>query len=103
MSCSIRWPAVLTMTPSLEIQIKGGLLSAWTMVKGFMPQIKIQSRSPFYPPLDCLLGQDCVSNHTIYLKFVRLMEQDTNLGWCDVLAIPESRGTRRLFISRKNP
>ena len=34
------------------------------MVNGFMPQIKIQSRSPFYPLLDCLLGQDCVSNQT---------------------------------------
>ena len=103
MRCSLRWPAVLTMTPSLEIQIKRGLLSARTMVKGFMPQLKIQFQSPFRPLFDCLLGQDCVSNHTIYLKFVRLMEQDTNLGWSDVLAIPESRGTRRLFISRKNP
>ena len=66
MSCSLRWPAVavLTMTPSPEIQIKRGLLSAWTMVKGFMSQIKIQSRSPFHPLLDCLLGQDCVSNQT---------------------------------------
>ena len=104
-SCSWRRPAVLTMTPSLEIQIKRVLLSAWTMVKGFIPQIKIQFRSPFYPPLDCPIGTRlCIKpNQTIYLEFVRLKEQDTNLGWSDVLAIPESRGTRRLFISRKNP
>ena len=38
MSCSWRRPAVLTMTPSLEIQIKRVLLSAWTMVKGFILQ-----------------------------------------------------------------